>query len=76
MRTVIRNPDALVSTDWLADHLDDPDLRVFDCSTVLQFEEGPIAYSIAQPSIKKVISPELAISTFRASFRKKTARSE
>ncbi|WP_417207082.1 sulfurtransferase [Antarctobacter sp.] len=36
----IRNPDALVSTQWLADHLDDPGLRVFDCSTVLQFEAG------------------------------------
>lgn len=40
MRTDIRNPNALVSTDWLADHLDDPDLRIFDCSTMLQFEEG------------------------------------
>lgn len=40
MRTDIRNPDALVSTDWLSDHLGDPDVRVFDCSTVLQFEEG------------------------------------
>ena len=36
----IRNPDALVSTEWLADHLTDANLRVFDCSTVLQFEEG------------------------------------
>lgn len=25
----------LVSTDWLLEHLDDPDLRVFDCSTYL-----------------------------------------
>ncbi len=40
MSTNLRNPDALVTTGWLADHLDDPDLRVFDCSTVLQFEEG------------------------------------
>lgn len=36
----IRNPDALVSTEWLAEHLNDPGLRLFDCSTVLQFEEG------------------------------------
>lgn len=40
MRTEIRNPDALVTTDWLGDHLSSPDLRVYDCSTVLQFEEG------------------------------------
>lgn len=26
------NPDALVSTDWLAEHLDDPNLRVIDAS--------------------------------------------
>jgi len=40
MNTKITNPDALVTTGWLADHLDDPDLRVFDCSTVLEFTEG------------------------------------
>lgn len=26
------NPEALVSTDWLATHLGDPDLRVLDCT--------------------------------------------
>ena len=36
----IRNPNALVSTSWLAEHLDDANIRLFDCSTVLQFEEG------------------------------------
>jgi thiosulfate/3-mercaptopyruvate sulfurtransferase len=25
-------PEALVSTDWLADHLSDPDLRILDCT--------------------------------------------
>lgn len=40
MRTDIRYPEALVTTEWLADRLDDPNLRIFDCSTVLQFEEG------------------------------------
>ncbi len=39
-RADIRDPDALVTTEWLADHLHDPNLRIFDCSTVLQFEEG------------------------------------
>lgn len=33
----IRKPsiDSLVTTDWLRDHLDDPDMRIFDCSTYL-----------------------------------------
>lgn len=29
-------PDALVQTDWLASHLDDPELRIFDCTTHLR----------------------------------------
>ena len=28
-------PESLVETDWLAEHLDDPDLRIFDCTTHL-----------------------------------------
>jgi len=31
----IANPQYLVETDWLAAHLADPDLRVFDCTTYL-----------------------------------------
>ncbi len=31
-----RNPDALVATDWLARHLDDANLRIYDCTTYLQ----------------------------------------
>lgn len=29
-------PEVLVSTDWLADRLEDPDLRVFDCTVHLR----------------------------------------
>src|ERR1700742_3908380 len=29
------HPESLVSTDWLAAHIDDPDLRVFDASFTL-----------------------------------------
>ena len=34
------HPDQIVSTDWLAKHLDDPNLRVFDCTTYLIYETG------------------------------------
>ncbi len=36
----MRHPEALVSTDWLSAQLDNPDLRIYDCSTVLEFTEG------------------------------------
>ena len=36
----MREPKALVSTEWLETHLKKPKLRIFDCSTVLEFEEG------------------------------------
>ena len=35
-----RYPDALVSTDWLAAKLADPDLRIFDCTTYLIYEQN------------------------------------
>jgi thiosulfate/3-mercaptopyruvate sulfurtransferase len=30
--------DALVSTQWLADHLDDPQLRIFDCTVYMGYD--------------------------------------
>lgn len=36
----LRNPGALVSTEWLAENLRVPNLRIFDCSTVLKFGAG------------------------------------
>jgi|YelNatPaOPRAMG01_1025707.scaffolds.fasta_scaffold00186_50 thiosulfate/3-mercaptopyruvate sulfurtransferase len=30
------DPNTLVQTDWLAAHLDDPELRIFDCTTFLR----------------------------------------
>jgi len=35
----LRDPNALVTTGWLERHLLDDDLRVFDCSTVLEIQE-------------------------------------
>jgi thiosulfate/3-mercaptopyruvate sulfurtransferase len=34
------HPEQLVSTDWLAANLDDPRLRIFDCTTYLKYETG------------------------------------
>lgn len=34
------DPDAMVSTQWLEEHLSDPKLRVFDCTTYLLYETG------------------------------------
>ena len=34
------HPEQIVSTEWLAAHLADPDLRVFDCTTYLIYETG------------------------------------
>jgi thiosulfate/3-mercaptopyruvate sulfurtransferase len=36
-----RYPDAIVSTDWLAAHLDDAGVRVFDCTTYLAASDTP-----------------------------------
>jgi thiosulfate/3-mercaptopyruvate sulfurtransferase len=35
-----RHPEAIVSGDWLEAHLADPDLRIYDCTTYLRYEEG------------------------------------
>ncbi len=35
-----RNPDALVSTGWLAAMHKEPELRIFDCTTYLVYETG------------------------------------
>jgi len=43
-----RDPHALVQTDWLAAHLNDPNLRIFDCTTHLRppQEGSKAAYEI------------------------------
>ena len=33
-------PEAIVSGGWLEAHLDDPDLRIFECTAYLAYEEG------------------------------------
>lgn len=34
------HPDAMVGTPWLEEHLSDPKLRVFDCTTYLLYQTG------------------------------------
>ena len=34
------HPEAIVGTQWLADNLRGPSLRVFDCTTYLRYETG------------------------------------
>ena len=41
MTTINQNRmDTLVTTDWLSQHLDDPDLVVLDCTVHTEFDEG------------------------------------
>lgn len=41
MATRYRHPEAIVSSDWLAAHLDDADVRVYECTTYLRYlDEG------------------------------------
>ncbi|MGI9410284.1 MAG: sulfurtransferase [Hyphomicrobiaceae bacterium] len=35
-----RYPDQLVSTEWLAQNANMPNLRIYDCTTYLKYEEG------------------------------------
>ena len=35
-----RYPEQIVSTDWLAAHVGDADLRIYDCTTFLHYEVG------------------------------------
>src|SRR5262247_2544051 len=42
----IVNPQYLVETDWLAAHLRDPGLRIFDCTTYL--DPDPVTVYVAR----------------------------
>ncbi|MAJ00249.1 MAG: sulfurtransferase [Nisaea sp.] len=54
MTTEIVDPEWLVETAWLADHLDDPSLRIFDCTTFLR------------PDPKTTYRAEAAIAEYQA----------
>ena len=41
-----KNPQYLVSTDWLAQHLDDPNVRVLECTVYLQPADVPGGFTV------------------------------
>ena len=47
----LRNSAALVSTAWLQDHLDDPNLRIFDCTTRLVADKRGQRPYVAEPCL-------------------------
>jgi len=38
--TFYKDPDAIVTSEWLSAHIDDPSMRIFDCTTHLVPEPG------------------------------------
>ncbi|WP_198375293.1 sulfurtransferase [Neoroseomonas rubea] len=54
------DPEAIVSTEWLAVNLRDPALRVFDCTTYLHYETGtgrPYAVGSGRPDYEAAHIP-------------------
>ena len=46
-------PWPLVETSWLADHLEDPDLRILDCSVMMEItDRGDRKYSSGRAAWK------------------------
>ena len=37
MPTDYQHPETIVSSEWLAEHLHDPEIRVFECTTYLDY---------------------------------------
>lgn len=50
--TTYRHPDAIVTSEWLAANLDDPNLRLFECTMYLQYDPDgvkPVTSRNARP---------------------------
>ncbi len=63
------HPEAIVSTTWLVEHLRDPALRVYDCTTYLHYETGtgrPYRLESGRGHYARGISPAPPFSTCRA----------
>lgn len=41
------HPEYLVDTDWLAAHLEDPAVRVFDCTTILESDPATVYHVVS-----------------------------
>ena len=62
------DPKTLVSTDWLAAHLKDPDLRVLDATTFLPGDPNPVELAtlpVSSPAAQyygaTAVSPETSV---------------
>ena len=51
MSGTLQREDILVSTDWLADHLDDPSIRIVDCR--FYFDGRVVSHSLLFPDGSK-----------------------
>ena len=46
------HPEMLCDTEWLGDHLDDPNVRVVDCDQFMEYRRGHIRN--ARPSWRRI----------------------
>ena len=71
------HPEQIVSTEWLAAHLDDHGLRIFDCTTYLIYETGtgrPYRVESGRADFDTAHIPNSASSISRRSCRTTTRR--
>ena len=39
-KLVWKNPNAIVSCEWLHNNLNNPDIRIYDCTTYLHYKDN------------------------------------
>lgn len=60
MTTAYADPEALVSTQWLEDHLDDPNLRVIEVSIDPRYHEAPrVPGAVFWNGFTTILGPDL-----------------
>lgn len=71
------HPDQIVSTEWLARNLDDPTLRIFDCTTYLIYETGtgrPYRVESGRADYEKAHIPGSALLDLQAELSDSSAK--
>ena len=48
-KLVWKNPNAIVSCEWLHNNLNNPDIRIYDCTTYLHYKDN-------DPSLPYILS--------------------